>query len=140
MNVDMIKPYRYIIYKLMSSLAKRNSSPKSGTLAILTFVHFFYVSILILIVSVLFPSFGSHILTFNRVGMILYLLGLFAVNYFVFYFRRDWDAYIQEFSGESRTQKLWGNIFVILYVFAGMFLAIKSWEWVASNGWFIDVK
>ncbi len=118
----MIRFYRYIIYKLYSwSLRRPNDTPVANVIFTLSFVHSVQIFMFYMVILKFFPV--INIFHINQ-KIYLFILGLvlIGVNYLIFYNKERWEAYLEEFRGESKEESCKGKIFVLSYLIGSILL------------------
>jgi hypothetical protein len=122
----MIKPYRYLIYKLYSwGLRKKGDTPVANVIITLSIVHFFQILLLYSVIGKFFPK----IAIFDNIGKIyigIFLVLFMIAHYFLLYNKKRWKGYLEEFKNESSQQNKKRKVFVLIYLIGSilMFFAL----------------
>jgi hypothetical protein len=110
--------YRYLIYKLYTwGLKRKNYIPFYNTILILSLIHLIQ---LFTLVAIVYKILGANNYTFSldKVTVIAFSLAFFAVNFLLFYKRKQLDLFIREFGDESEEQRKRGNSLIRFYLIA----------------------
>jgi uncharacterized membrane protein len=122
----MIKPYRYIIYKIQSwSLNKSNDTPIANAIITLSFVHFLILFTIYLIL-LKYLDIKNVFSKDNKFFVGLFLAFFFIAHYFLFYNKKKWSEYLEEFENETWIEKKRGNIYVISYFVGSIILFFST--------------
>jgi hypothetical protein len=117
--------YKYIIYKLYhSALKKKSNTPATNVILMLSFVHYIQLLCIYSILLKIFPQIPLISIT-NETNKIYLGLGLiiFAVlHHFIFYNKKRWDVYIEEFKDENPLERRKGTILVYSYLIGSVLI------------------
>ena len=103
--------YRYLVYRLYHF---KNDTPIFNVILALTLTHGFHVMIF-LVLTTRFTSFDvwPHFSSFMmKVAPVLFGF----LNYFLFYNKKQWASFDEEFKNETSEQKHWGGALVLAYL------------------------
>lgn len=109
--LPLCKFYRYLIYRLYHF---RDDTPVVNVMITLTVVHLFIILNILFIINE-FTTFKvwPDFTTFKpQLFVILFII----LNYLLFYNKKKWVIYDNEFKNETPKQKKIGLIFVLLYL------------------------
>ena len=118
----MKKFYRYLIYKMYSwRISKKDDTPISTIIIILTFIHFTQILILYSITGKLFPQFAIFD-KLNKIYIGLFFILFLIVNYFTYYNKSRWQNYLEEFKNETTSASNRGWWLVRIYLIGSILL------------------
>ena len=118
----MKKFYRYLIYKMYSwRISKKDDTPISTIIIILTFIHFTQILILYSITGKLFPQFAIFD-KLNKIYIGLFFIFFLLFNYLIFYNKSHWQNYLVEFKNESTSESNRGWWLVRIYLIGSVLL------------------
>jgi hypothetical protein len=105
--------YRYLIYRLLTW--GKGDTPVANVIITLTIVHFIQLFSFYLILLKIFPQLN----VLDRINWLLLGIGLIIfgiIHYFIFYNKRKWNLYLEEFKNESPSKRKKGKILVLSYL------------------------
>lgn len=116
--LPLFKFYRYLIYRLYHF---RNDTPIFNTIATLTIVHWFQLLNVLFIVDVftsykVWPDWSKY-----NPAVSALLFGV--INFILFYNKKKWKSYDEEFKNESPRDKKIGLILVLTYLIGTIILS-----------------
>jgi hypothetical protein len=107
-----MKFYRYVIYKLYSGCyMKKNDTPVLNVIITLSLVHFFQLLSIGLILDKIFPQINLFKYKIDKLYIALGTIIFGLINYFLFYNKKRWESYLEEFKDGNLLK---GNIGTIL--------------------------
>lgn len=132
----MIKPYRYLIYKLFSWANNgKNPAPKGTVMYILSGVHMFIGFSFLLFILAFLPT--LHVTKFMQKPIIYATIAIFLiVNYWLFLRNEQWENYYSEFQLEDQSKRKKGTIAVIVYIICSALLfvlALFTYDCIRNN-------
>jgi hypothetical protein len=114
--------YKYLIYLLYREWL--NDIPETKVIIVLSLVHFFQLISIFIILAYFFPQIKSFFVIFSNLNTIYSLLILvifYGFNHAIFYNKKKWDGYVEEFKDESPIERRKRTIMVYFY-FGGSLL------------------
>ena len=118
----MKKFYRYLIYKMYSwRISKKDDTPISTIIIILTFIHFTQILILYSIIGKLFPQFAIFD-NLKKIYIGLFFIFFLLFNYLIFYNKSHGQNYLVEFKNESTSESNRGWWLVRIYLIGSVLL------------------
>ena len=118
--LPLCKFYRYLIYRLYHF---KDDTPIANTILTLGVVHFFICSA---IFSVLLEYTQIKFCTSKNEAVILGIVWLIA-HYFLFYNKKKWQSYNEEFKDENPKQRRRGLILVLSYLIGSIVVCFVVW-------------
>lgn len=116
--LPLCKFYRYLIYRLYHF---RDDTPVINVIVTLTIVHLFIIlNILFVIDEFTIFKVWPNFATFDSLLFII-LFGI--LNYLLFYNKKKWTSYDNEFKDETSQQRRRGLIFVLSYLIGTIVLS-----------------
>ncbi len=117
------KFYRYWFYRqymLSKSLGDDDSNYSSAIGSSFIFLAHFLI-LMHITLNGINKGFSRFSFLNLRSYHIVLLLGFFLlISYLVFIYQGKWEAILKEFEGESRNEKKWGHVFVVMYILASV--------------------
>lgn len=101
----MIRLYKYLIYRVYSwRLQQNDDNPAWSVIFLLSVVHFFQLlTIFFLVTKYIYPN--NFRFSTNRLFNLLFTIIFTCLNYFLFYNKKRWEKYIEEYDFESEKEK-----------------------------------
>lgn len=119
----MIKPYRYLIYKLYSFSKKGNlDTPIANVIITLSLTH---ILLLATLVFFILKISHWHLPKINYIYFYILVPLFILFNYFIFYNKKKWELYKMEFKDETKKNSVKGTILVLSYLI-GIFVLFFS--------------
>jgi hypothetical protein len=117
--------YRYLIYKLYSWGLKNGDTPVANVIITLSFVHYVQLFTVYMLLLKLFPGLNIYYrITPVFIFLILIVFGVF--QFYLFYNKKRWAQYIDEYGNESKGSKRKGTIIVLAYLIGSILLFFVS--------------
>lgn len=118
----MIKPYRYLIYKLYSwGLKKKGDTPIANVILTISFIHLIYVFILLMILDRFFYTLNFFFQIPKEI-LVPSLMLFPVIHYFLMYNKSRWESYLEEFKNESPKESKRGKWLVLVYLIGSIAL------------------
>lgn len=112
----MSKFYRYLIYKLYNwRIKKKDITPVATVIILLAISHSFYILILYSIIHYCL-NFRNLLVEIRKEYLFIAFFIFAAMHYFLFYNKKKWELYVDEFKNETVDQAKKGKILVLTYL------------------------
>ena len=102
-------------------ISKKDDTPISTIIIILTFIHFTQILILYSIIGKLFPQFAIFD-NLKKIYIGLFFIFFLLFNYLIFYNKSHWQNYLVEFKNESTSESNRGWWLVRIYLIGSVLL------------------